>query len=401
MTIKKVIDIKNNNQERDYYCNVKFQSMKIDIEKGNIYNCDAAKPQSIDLTWLESNPGQLFNTQLTMQERQMMLVNERNTSCENNCFRAEDVGAISPRIIRQGYVKTHNEIIAKPTTLDLTIGSDCNLTCTYCLKEYSSAWRKDLQDHGNYPVTIDDDRYELNIRDKITVNLSQKTKTKSRIFQLVIDELEILSPTVNTLFVTGGEPFLHNNLFDILDKVKSIPNVIVFSGLGVNIDRLTKILIKLQNFKNITLFLSGENIDKFLEFNRYGNKWEDYRKKVELIKSHNINFLFHSVLSNLSLFGYHDFLQEYREYALSYDFVYKPDFMSVYVMDNQSKDLIKKTFDTDPVPCKEFLFKSLEVTPSTMQIQNLKIFLKEFTSRRNISINELYPKSFIDWINCA
>ncbi len=400
MTIKKVIDIKDN-RERDYYCNVKFQSMKVDIEKSNVYNCDAAKPQSIDLDWLEANPGQLFNNRLTVQERKMMLVNERNISCENNCFRAEDAGAISPRIIRQGYLKTHNELLLTPVTLDLTIGSDCNLTCTYCLKEYSSAWRRDLQDNGRYPVNIDDDRYELNLKDKIALNLSQKTKTKSRTFQLVINELEIVSPTVQTLFITGGEPFLHNNLFDILDKAKNIPKVVVFSGLGVSADRLAKILSKLQNFKNITLYLSGENIGNFLEFNRYGNTWDDYRKKVDLVKQHNINFIFHSVLSNLSVFGYREFLDEYQEYAQSYDFVYKPDFMSVYVMDDHSKDLIRKEFDTVHTSSKEFLFKSMDVAPSTLQVQNLKIFLKEFTSRRNITIDNLYPSSFIDWINTA
>ena len=373
--------------------------MKIDFEKNNTYNCDFARPYSIDLDWLEKNPGQLFNNDRTVREREMMLHNERNSSCEFNCFRVEDAGAISPRIIRKGYVRSHDQVITTPRILDITLGSDCNLTCTYCLKEYSSAWRHDLQTNGNYPVVLDDDRYQLNIADKAVNKLSQNKKLQSRTFQLILKELDIVSSELNTIYITGGEPFLHNNLFDILEKVKNVPNVFIFSGLGVNVNRIEKILTRLKEFKNVQLWLSFENIGRYLEFNRYGNRWEDYQKKINLVMQSKINFLFHSVLSNLSLFGFQDFLKIYREHALSYDFVHKPDFMSLYVLDDESKNYIKDIFSNDPLPWKEQLFQTLEINPSDAQILNLKIFLKEFSRRRNINVAEVFPKSFVDWIS--
>jgi len=373
--------------------------MKIDTEKNTVYNCDAARPQSIDFNWLDNNPGQLFNNVLTVDERNMMLLNQRNSSCENNCFRAEDVGAISPRIIRKGYIKSHTESIAEVKILDLTIGSDCNLTCTYCLKEYSSAWRKDLEQNGNYPIMLDDDRYELNYKDIVAGKLSQIEKYNKKTSQQILKEIEILSLSASELLITGGEPFLNNKLFDILDKVKHVPKINIFSGLGVSFSRLEKILNNLKDFKNINLILSCENIGSYLEFNRYGNTWVDYEKKINLIIQYKINFSFHSVLSNLTLFGFYDFLQRYREYINEYDFVYKPDFMAVYVMDEQSKDSIKKLFEHDVLPWKEQIFKSLEASPTELQIQNLKIFLKEFAKRRNLNISNLYPESFKKWTN--
>jgi organic radical activating enzyme len=257
--------------------------MKIDTEKNTVYNCDAARPQSIDFNWLDNNPGQLFNNVLTVDERNMMLLNQRNSSCENNCFRAEDVGAISPRIIRKGYIKSHTESIAEVKILDLTIGSDCNLTCTYCLKEYSSAWRKDLEQNGNYPIMLDDDRYELNYKDIVAGKLSQIEKYNKKTSQQILKEIEILSLSASELLITGGEPFLNNKLFDILDKVKHVPKINIFSGLGVSFSRLEKILNNLKDFKNINLILSCENIGSYLEFNRYGNTWVDYEKKINLI----------------------------------------------------------------------------------------------------------------------
>jgi wyosine [tRNA(Phe)-imidazoG37] synthetase (radical SAM superfamily) len=396
--MKKIISIIDSDT-RDYYCNIKFKSMKIDFEKNTVYNCDAARPQNINLNWLENNPGQLFNNPKTVQERAMMLNNQRNSSCEFNCFRAEDIGAISPRIIRQGYIKTHTELNTRPVILDITLGSDCNLTCTYCVKEYSSAWRNDLRNNGNYPVTMDIDRYTITKADRIVHKLSQNEKKKSQAFQLVNNEIGLISSGLERVFITGGEPFLHNNLFELLEKIKDVPTVAVFSGLGVNINRLDRIIGQLKEFKNVLLILSCENVGKYLEFNRHGTRWDEYQTKIDLIKQSGINFVFHNVLSNLSVFGFKEFLDYYRDHISSYDFVYKPEFMSVYVMDEQSKEIIKKEFDNDPLPWKDYIYKSISATPTDTEVYNLKFFIKEFSRRRNISIIDVYPKSFVNWIN--
>lgn len=399
MTMKKRIININDDTNRDYYCNVKFQGMKIDLEKNLTYNCDAARPHQIDFNWLDKNPGQLFNNVITVNERNMMLQNDRNSSCEQNCFSAEDVGAISPRLIRKGYNKSHIDPIANVKILDLTIGSDCNLTCTYCLKEFSSAWRKDLEHYGNYPIIFDDERYMLNNKDVAISKLSQNEKYNKKTFQKILQEIKLMSENANVVIITGGEPLLNNKLFDILDMIKHVAKIKVFSGLGISLSRLDKILNRIKDLDNIEFILSCENIDSYFEFNRYGNIWTDYEKKLNLLVQSKINFKFHSTLSNLSLFGFYDFLQKFRDNGIEYDFVHKPDFMAVYVMDDQSKNRIRKFFENDVLPWKDQIFKSLEVNPTELQIQNLKIFLKEFAKRRNIDISDLYPKSFIKWIN--
>jgi hypothetical protein len=385
--------------ERDYYCNLKFQYMKIDVEKNNSYVCGIAKPKTIDLDWLAANPGQLFNDNITVQERKSMLLNQRNDSCENNCYKAEDVGAISQRIIRKGYLRTHSEVVLNPKSIDLTLGSDCNLTCSYCAKEYSSAWKRDLQRHGHYQVQVDDDRYQLNVKDKILTELSQPEKLKLKNLELISKELEVVSPHLDQVILTGGEPFLHNNLLNILTSLKSVPEVIIWSGLGVNFKRLENILSCLEQFPNVVLYISGENIGGLLELNRYGNKWNDFERKINLITKYKIKFLFHSVLSNLTIFGFDKFLEMYREHVQSYTFVYKPDFMAVYVMDNASKEAIMKKFEHDPLPWKDYILQSLNASPTYLQRTNLQIFLNEFAKRRQLNIDNLYPDSFLKWIN--
>ena len=72
--------------DRDYYCSYKFKYLKVDLVSNATYNCHAAKQHAIDFEWLADNKGNLFNTEINIAERQMMMANQRNSSCEENCW---------------------------------------------------------------------------------------------------------------------------------------------------------------------------------------------------------------------------------------------------------------------------------------------------------------------------
>jgi organic radical activating enzyme len=385
--------------DRDYYCAMKFRTMKIDAERKLTFNCDPATPQNINFEWLEKNPEQLFNTPLVVQERQMMLDNQRNSSCEQNCFKAEDVGAVSPRILRHGYDRTHANIIAAPETIDLTIGSDCNLTCSYCLKEYSSAWRKDLIDNGDYTtVNIDDDRFTINIKDRVIDRISQPGKIKTKHFRLLLDEMSHLSKTLKTIVITGGEPLLNNSLIEILDIVSEVPKITVYTGLGVNTKRFTKLVDQLKDRPNIKISVSADATDKIYEFNRYGVKWNGFLNKVDILEQSNINFGFHSTLSNLTVVGFSKFYQMFSKRCSSFELVYMPDFMAVYVLDDQTKQKVIDELNNIDCVGKDQIIKSIQAEPTQQQRDNIREFLKEFTRRRPDLDVTIYPKEFLDWM---
>jgi organic radical activating enzyme len=373
--------------------------MKIDAEKKLTYNCDPAMPQNIDFTWLEKNPGKLFNTPLVLDERQMMLENRRNSSCEQNCFKAEDVGAVSPRIIRQGYVKSHTNIVADPEMIDLTIGSDCNLTCSYCCKEYSSAWRNDLLANGDYStVKMGANRWTIDTRDLVISRNSQPVRTGAKHFQLLLDEMKLLSKTLKILVITGGEPFLNNSLLTIIEKVKSVPDIKIFSGLGVDYKRFNQILDKLKKYSNVRIAISAETLGKMAEFNRYGINYDDFLRKLDLLEEKNIKYVFHSTLSNLTIFDFPNFYNRFKYLVEEYDLVYQPEFMSIYVIDPKSKDKIKEQLSATDFFAKDKIIQSLDLDPTQEQIRNLKMFLTEFTRRRSDLNIDIYPRSFLDWI---
>jgi wyosine [tRNA(Phe)-imidazoG37] synthetase (radical SAM superfamily) len=350
--------------------------------------------------WLRNNPGQLFNTPINLAERQMMLDNQRNKSCEQNCYRAEDNGAAGPRLIEGHVERTHTNVVTMPETIDLTISSECNLSCSYCCREFSSLWRQDLVKNGSYTgLGNNDSRYQPTSRDSILLHISQKNRQESNISKLINQELSIVSPHLQNLTITGGEPFLNNSLIEILENVKNVKTIKLFTGLGVSTSRFRQLVNQLTGYENLTIAVSMENIGQYHEFNRFGTVWEDFLTNLEILQQSNIPMLFHSTLTNLTIHGFADFYNRFKHHNIEIDLAHQPTFMPVYVIDHQSQEEILNQFDDIKLPKKELITTSLTTVPSEQQRQQTLHFLTQFVQRRpSLNLN-IFPANFLKWLN--
>jgi len=391
----KIINIVDAN--RDYYCSKKFSFIKFDLERKTTYTCHAAAPHPVDFDWLEKNPGQIFNNPINIHERQQMLANERNSSCEQNCWPAEDKGAVSPRLYQGGNIKTHTDVITTPTTIDITIGSDCNLQCLYCCKEFSSTWRNDIIKNGNYDLDSEANRYKKETMDVALSSVSQRNRHNKH-YQLLIDELILNSKNLEEALITGGEPLLNNSLLDIISELSHVPVIQIYSGLGLSYSRFFRIVTQLAQYKNVQLIISAEGIGKFLEFNRFGIRWEDFQKKMQVLSSLNIKTVFQSTLTNLSLFGFAEFYEYFKHYQITPTFAYQPNMMAPCVLDNESKQYIIDSIKLLPEEVKNNIIKSMSAEPSEEQRIDIGKFLKEFKKRNNQLDLSIYPNSFLTWV---
>lgn len=388
-------------EDRDYYCNVKFKNLKLDIEKKQSYNCCDARSHTIDVEFLKKNPGQIFNTEINVSERQQMLRNERNTSCEHNCWKSEDAGKISPRILFRGDKKTHFSAYSQPESVELTLGSDCNLQCTYCCKEFSSSWRRDLKNNGEY-IGVGPDRYSLTRFDELLLKVSQKEKLTTDYYQTLLAELVELSSTAKKVQITGGEPLLDNNLLEVVQSVAAVSSVEIFTGLGVNYNRFHNMIAKLAIHKNVSMAVSIENINEYYEFNRNGMKWDDAERKIKLLIDNKMCSRLHSVLSNLTIFGFLDFYNKYSRLIdpvkITKFFAYTPEFMSIHVMDQTSKNKILLEIESSDLTDKDQIIQNLNIVPTMQQQIQFKNFITQYLTRHNNLNIEIFPKSFRNWI---
>jgi len=378
----------------NFYCNQKFTWLSIDLEKKLTYSCCTAVPAKIDLKWLEKNPGKIFNTPLMQQERQMMLDNKPVSSCELACWQPESANIQSRRLNFQCYKKTHIDIQVEPEILNIILGSTCNLTCSYCCKQYSTAWTREIKTNGPY---LDLDRFRYTKIDQVLEHISQPEHNVSRSTQLLLDEIESLE-NVKEIHITGGEPLLYNSLSEILNSVSEQTKVILTTGLGVNNARFKNQLSKIQNKPNIQILVSSENIGKFYEFNRYGNSYENFLLNLNTLSSLNFNFGFSSVLSNLTIFGVKDFFEKYLEKNIVLSFCNDPDFLRVNVLDPASKEFLAKQFGESNFKHKQEIISYIMQPYSQQQKLNFSIYLKEFARRRNLDL-DIFPVSLLQWLD--
>lgn len=376
----------------DYYCSTKFTDMEVHVASRLLYNCCKAYPERVNLDWLENNPGKLFHTDTMLEDRRLMLENKSCASCHHGCYKYEEQGLPSTRR-NQDNVFIKN--IESPLQhLQISLSTDCNLTCVYCSPEWSTGWQKDIENNGSYKlegVDIRNDNWH-----KLWAKVKQKSRsTESRFFKLLLKEIS-LAKKLKSIVVLGGEPLLNNQLDEIISKGED-KRLDIISGLGVSKSRLLTYLKKYQG-KNISFKISGETTGENFEFMRYGSKWTDFCEKVKMISDHGFEIEFISTISNLTILDFHNFYNKFKnDYKININFLTGRPFLLPHVLDSKSKEIfqtwIAQQNDTSILePLRNITEKDIQEVDK----KNLFDYLTQFSDRRKLSLDFL-PKHFQSW----
>jgi hypothetical protein len=215
----------------------------------------------------------------------------------------------------------------------------------------------------------------------------------SSVWQTVLDETIKLyqAPGLREISITGGEPFLYLDLARLVANIPDHISVSICSGLGVDETRFAKELEKLPN--NITIAISAENIGPAYEFVRYGNSWKRFNTNLDQLKLQKIAYKFSSTVSNLTVPGLPDFVDWAQDAHISFNLCNDPDFLSVAVLDANTKKLLHSKLNKVP----DFVLEAMDHQPSDQQIHNFRAYVKEFGRRRSLT-TAVFPKTLADWI---
>lgn len=377
----------------DYYCSTKFTDLQIHVPSRLLYNCCKAYPERITVEWLEKNPGRLFHTDTMLEDRKLMLENKSCNSCEFGCYKYERQGGISARIT-SNYNDFINDPMAELRNLQISLSTDCNLTCAYCGPEWSTSWHNDIANNGSYELL--DKTLQTNNWSKLWSRMKQKSRsTDTKFFKLILKEIS-LAKNLQSITLLGGEPLLHNKTSDLINHVKN-HKVKIVSGLGVHTERLKLFLKNIKN-QNVIFSISAESTGHFFEFLRYGIKWKDFLERVNIIIDHGIEVRFTSTLSNISLFDFIKFYDMFgHKHTISINPLTDRPWMMPHVIDEKSKQqFITEAKKYGNNQNFKHILNSLNAKIQDQDKQNLFKFLTQFSSRRKIDINFL-PKDFRDW----
>lgn len=374
------------------YCSEKFWWLTVNVEKQYVSSCCTAKSNKIDFEWLSKNPGQLFNTETFVNDRKDMLANVPVSSCDS-CWDLESKGSASRRTLGKRFEITHTNPISKPEWLDLVLSSDCNMTCSYCGKQYSKEWTRDIVNNGTYDAA--DPRFQITPIDKAISKLSQNEISGASRVQQIMNELDHYRD-VKKIDIAGGEPFLYNKLIDTISKFSDSTQISIHTGLGVNTNRFKNILHQLP-LHRMRIVISAENVEDFYEFNRYGNTYENFLNNLESIRLSGVKYTFNSVISNLTIFGFKKFIDTFKENEkdINLSVCANPAYLSPMVMDEESFELIKNTDYGRFNSVIGSMFTNTKYKEN--EKQQLANFLREFARRRNLDLS-IFPTSFINWL---
>ena len=377
----------------DYYCSAKFTELQVHVQSRLLYNCCKAYPERVDLDWLEANPGKLFHTDTMVKDRSLMLDNKSCESCHHGCYKYEEQGLSSERQQHKNHTKI-SDPHAPIRHLDISLSTDCNLTCMYCSPEWSSSWQRDIEKNGSHNLdgySLDNDNFS-NLWSKI----KQKSRsTESRFFNILLNEIK-LAVGLESIGILGGEPLLNNQLESVIDVSGDKP-VVITTGLGVSNSRLSNLLKKIKG-KKIKFTVSAETTGKLFELLRYGISWKDFQEKVRMIEDNGNEIKFCSTISNLSILDFARFYDMYHErHAIIVASMSDRPFLMPHVLDDKSKqNFMDQTRSFDNVPHFKHIRKSIDKDPTDQDRRNFGDYLSQFSSRRSIDTSFL-PAHLLKW----
>jgi len=219
-----------------------------------------------------------FYGEKMMQLRDDLKNGVRNPMCQE-CWKREDENLDSPRLgaIREwsdrSKVKTEVDYDnPRPTYFDLKPSNHCNLACIFC---GPSASDKIIKVSESLPVN----------QVPNTWNQYKETKdfynTKKTFDPEVLGYIKDNIKDIQVLKFTGGEPFLNDQINEILKLVaEHNPEVyIVITTNGTVIKK--EFYPVLQKLKNTRIKFSIDGVEDIYNYVRWSSKWNTFSKKID------------------------------------------------------------------------------------------------------------------------
>ena len=313
------------------FCLAKWHHTTIYLQSGETHSCYHPAPHTIPLDEIDHNPSAIHNTNEKKTQRLEMLNGEKPSGCQY-CWNIEAMGDdyISDRHERNASIYTEhrfNEILAQgpdfnvnPEYIEVSFGNECNFKCGYCHPKASSAYYKEIKQHGPYPVK----NHHFGI-DKLVIYEEETNPYIEAWWKW----WPTVSKTLNILRITGGEPLLQKSTWRLLEDLDKnpLPNLElnINSNLGVKpilVERLAEKVEKLRAEKKIKGFKLFTSLDTWgapAEYIRTGldlKSWE-YNFHTYMLKTKNpITFMI--TFNILSVTGFKTLLEKILEWRKLY-----------------------------------------------------------------------------------
>jgi organic radical activating enzyme len=392
----------------------------INFEQSSSTFCCHLPRKEIPLEELEKDPTALLHSKESLERKKEMLLGAKHSDC-GNCWRAEQETGMSNRIVNSHYLRNQLANTQQnpwgqkaPAILELFFSSVCNFKCIYCDSTFSSKWKSEIEEFGSYKI---DEKFSLH--QNFSVDRSKSNQSIAAFWKWWPQ----LRENVKQLKLSGGEPLLHQETFQIIHHLSSTfsPNLkfSLNTNLGVPEPIIEKFCAALSTLENkvssVSIFVSMESVGKRAEYIRFGLNWNLFEKNLEKLLSADTaqEIVFNSSLTCLSLPFYSEFLNfvsdirkryPHKEIKVDPNLVFDPKFLQIENTPTflRSKwDECERIFESFGdkgnirlVNMRNIGKRLKNIPPFSTEIQrtHLRVYLNELDRRRKISHQMAFPE---------
>ena len=352
-------------------CLAKWTQVTLQLQTGHNHSCHHPVTHKISEMEIAQNPSALHNTSFKKNRRREMLEGLRPKECDY-CWNIEDNSKdFSDRIYKSSepwslpfmeeVLKTKGIKDMNPKYVEVSFSNICNFKCSYCGPAFSSQWMEEIQQHGSYPTSTNFNNLDyLKGTDQMPIPHNKRNPYVEAFWKWWPD----LYKDLHTFRITGGEPLLAKDTFDILDFINESknPNKALNLSINTNLNAPEKIfnefrekIKKLMNEERVNEFILFTSCDAYGEranYIRHGFDYNLFMDRINLLLSENpkLTIIIMSTYNALSVSSYKglikDVYQIKKEYhsaeryygssiILDSSYLRWPPHQSVKVLDNE------------------------------------------------------------------
>lgn len=217
------------------------------------------------------------------------------TSCQH-CWQHENQGMESYRLQMANKWKDTHQI-------ELFIDNTCNQMCSYCSPKFSSTWEKSINQHGMFRF--------ISASAQENLKPSKLAVSSESWIEKIHSYIDCSDDNSITLSLLGGEPLMQiRNLQKLLT---ANPNKIRQLRINTNLNPPDAKFLHwvLETFpkQKLRFYISLDTVPEYNAIPRAGFDQNKFQLNLDLLRLHNVEFSFHSVISVLSIFSLHKFQQ--------------------------------------------------------------------------------------------
>ena len=274
-------------------CPLPWTHLEVDVN-GSASPCCLYKGTIENYKVYETDLKSIQNSEYMESLRQQFKNGEKPKGCES-CWAEENAGKVSKR--QNSIYKLSKSLKdwtpdSEPTLkfIDFKLGNVCNLKCRICGSWSSSKWAQEELDYGENPVA------RKNLKE------GGWPKKHPQFFEEIKDVLK----DVEYFEFTGGEPFMIQNHFKILEYC-------VQQGYAKNQDihyntNGTQLPPKnvfwlWKHFKRVEIAFSIDDVGEQFEYQRHPAKWKEVNENIKKFKAYNPGNIDFQICSTINIFN--------------------------------------------------------------------------------------------------